>query len=336
MNSSEPLLIDLSNLGHAGIWYQWLTVVCALAYEEAHRQNREIAFRTDALLDQEMLRLTGGALAFPPAARADQSGFGHPWKVTTGTRSYDAFNASVPVRRSIYEKLRIGEESRVAQETIEKIGGPFTCVIIRGIPSARGKGAPLLCMDSVYYHRMVGDIDLEGLIHALNASAWPAQARRNPLFVCGDAYEDVYADYFRTHGFEVYTKDRTTLIRNGMDVNGLALVDYAIAVESSHLLGLCTSAMYFAARETRLYLRGNANSWEYVLGQPTDFGCDRNTVTSQEWAAQVLVCDVIERGYPMESFYANFQKGPILVQELRELAAKWALAGDETRRRSPH
>jgi hypothetical protein len=299
-----------------------------LSYQETHRGDGEVALLTHPELDKNLLRLAD--MTLPRGADAEQSGRKHNWQAASGIRSYDAFQASVPIRQSLYEKIRIGDESRVAQAVIDKIGRPFSCLIARGIPSVRGAGVPLLCMDSVYYTRLVGETDLEGLGYALNFSAWPMEARRNPLVVCGDAYEDAYADYLRTHGFEVYTKNRSGLITEGMDVNGLALVDFLLARESACLFGLCTSALYFAAREARLYLRSNANSWEYVLGQQTDFGTDRSVITPLEWAAQVLVCDLIEDKYPMESFQADFQKGPALVRALQEVAATWAAQTEQT------
>ena len=328
MESRDRLLINLSSLPLAGIWYQWLTVICALSYREIHRDEREIVLLSPPELDKTLLRLA--EITLPRDADTEQLGRKHHWQATSGIRAYDAFKASIPIRRSLYEKLRIGDESRAAQAIIDKIGRPFSCLIARGIPSVRGAGVPLLCIDSVYYTRLIGETNLDGLAQALNFADWPAEARHNPVVVCGDAYEDAYADYLRTQGLEVYTKDRSALIGGGMDVNGLALVDFLLALESICLFGLCTSALYFAAREARLYLRGNLNSWEYVLGQPTDFKTDRNVITPIEWAAQVLVCDLIEDKYPIESCHADFQKGPALVRDLQKIAATWAAQTEHT------
>jgi len=322
VTSSETLLIDLYAIPLAGIWYQWLTVVCALAYSEAHREDFDTLFLSHPELDKNLLRLAD--ITLPQDADAERCRRRHCWKVASGTRSYNAFQASIPIRQSIYRKMRIGEESRVAQAVVDRIGRPYSCVITRGIPAIRSTGVPLLCLDSTYYTRMVGETDPEMLLRALNPSAWPAEARSNPVVVCGDAYEDTYAEYLRAHGFEVFTKNRDALIRSGMDVNGLALVDFVLAVGSRHLFGLCTSALYFSAREARLYLHGNTNSWEYIIGHPMAFQMDRSVITPLEWAAQVLVCDVVEGKYPLECFHANFQSGSTLVRDLHAIAARWA------------
>lgn len=322
MESKEQLLIDLYAIPLAGIWYQWLSVVCALAYQHTHREHLDAVFRTHPELDKNLRRLT--EITLPSYADAERCSRRHYWKVASGTRAYDAYKASLPARRSIYGTMRLGEELRRAQTVIDNIGRPFSCIIIRGTPAVPGADVPLLCMDSIYYARMIGETNPAGVLRALNPTAWPAEARNNPVLVCGDAYEDVYAEYLRAQGFEVYTKNRQALIREGVDVNGLALIDFVLAVRSHYLFGLCTSALYFSAREARLYLHGNPNSWEYVLGQPIDFQADRSVVTAAEWAAQVLVCDVVEGKYPMQSFNANFQNGPAFVRDLQDIATRWA------------
>lgn len=149
----------------------------------------------------------------------------------------------------------------------------YNTLIVRGLPDIEiGKNVPSLNAESYLLTNHLSRLQTplnSGVEYILKSLKDNRFDKSVPLLVCGDSFEDYYADYLRNNGYNCITKNRENLIKNyNLNANDLARVDFILAIKSNKMIGPVGSSLKFAAKEYRSYIglgpEIKKNDWDSI------------------------------------------------------------------------
>jgi hypothetical protein len=177
-------------------------------------------------------------------------------------------------RRKIYKNLisQIYKNYKpLLDEIYDRFPSIYNVIIVRGIPNNFINKEPLLSHDSIAWNYYTNNANMLGIIENITVQKIIQYLELNfdkniPLLVCGDAYEDVYADIFQKVGFKTFTKNRSKLLKR-IEYNTIALaqIDFYLSLHSQKILGPSGSSLRFVLKEARSYIY------------------NKNFITSDDW-----------------------------------------------------
>ena len=181
-------------------------------------------------------------------------------------------------RRKLYKNLEdyIYSKYRIWIDEIISYNFVYNVIIVRGLPNIdlRFNDRPLLDADShaCTNHQIkaesMGIMKVQKIEDILEQLELNNFEKNIPLLVCGDAYEDIYAEIFNNKGYNCFTKNRTKLLNEiGYDATILAQIDFLLSINSNKLIGPMGSSLRFASKEARYYKNKdhiNKEDWNSV------------------------------------------------------------------------
>jgi len=172
----------------------------------------------------------------------------------------------------IYNKYKIW-----INEIYSNTGINYNVIIVRGVPNIdlNFEYRPVLDAESYAFTNRqkkgesIGNMKIQKIEDIIEQLYKNNFEKNIPLLVCGDAYEDVYADIFKQEGYNCFTKNREKLLNEiGYDATILAQIDFILCLYGKKLIGPVDSSLRFASKEARSYINNknfiSKNDWNAV------------------------------------------------------------------------